>query len=73
MHCAPIILAGMVIIVKTTPTIDILIQQGTNFHNVYTVVPRTFPAWVSIVTSQLPMKHHISHMFPMAVTRKQIL
>ena len=56
---------------KTTPTIDTLIQQGTNFHNVYTVVPRTFPAWVSIVTSQLPMKHHISHMFPMAVTRKQ--
>lgn len=56
---------------QTTPHIDTLISTGSTFHNVYTVVPRTFPAWVSILTSQLPNKHGISHMFPMARTRNK--
>lgn len=56
---------------QTTPHIDTLIAKGSTFHNVYTVVPRTFPAWVSILTSQLPNKHGIGHMFPMAQTRNK--
>ncbi|MCX8124750.1 MAG: sulfatase-like hydrolase/transferase [Spirochaetes bacterium] len=56
---------------NTTPHIDRLIAQGTTFNNVYTVVPRTFPAWVSILTSQLPVKHGISHMFPMVRSRNK--
>ncbi|MEJ5362458.1 MAG: sulfatase [Spirochaetota bacterium] len=56
---------------KTTPNIDTLIAQGTTFTNVYTVVPRTFPAWVSILTSQLPTRHGIGHMFPTARSRKR--
>jgi arylsulfatase A-like enzyme len=56
---------------KTTPNIDTLIATGAAFKNVYTVVPRTFPAWVSILTSQLPNKHHIGHMFPMSRTRNR--
>lgn len=54
---------------NTTPNIDTLIAKGTTFKNVYTVVPRTFPAWVSILTSQLPATHGIGHMFPMAHSR----
>jgi len=54
---------------QTTPHIDTLIASGSTFYNVYTVVPRTFPAWVSILTSQLPNKHGIGHMFPMASAR----
>ncbi|HPP49237.1 MAG TPA: sulfatase [Spirochaetota bacterium] len=56
---------------KTTPNIDTLIAQGTTCTNVYTVVPRTFPAWVSILTSQLPAKHGIGHMFPTAQSRNR--
>jgi arylsulfatase A-like enzyme len=56
---------------KTTPNIDTLIAQGTICTNVYTVVPRTFPAWVSILTSQLPAQHGIGHMFPTTRSRKR--
>ncbi len=56
---------------NTTPNIDSLIARGTTFHNVYTVVPRTFPAWVSILTSELPSTHGIGHMFPTAKARNR--
>lgn len=56
---------------KTTPTIDILIRNGTSFKNVYTALPRTFPAWVSILCSQYPFEHGIRHMFPTTKTRNK--
>lgn len=56
---------------KTTPFIDQLTQSGTSFANIYTTVPRTFPSWVSILTSRLPMDHGIRHMFPSTKTRNQ--
>ncbi len=48
----------------TTPAIDRLISNGTSIDGVYTTVPRTFPSWVSILTSQYPQNHGIGHMFP---------
>lgn len=48
----------------TTPAIDRLIINGTSIDGVYTTVPRTFPSWVSILTSQYPQNHGIGHMFP---------
>lgn len=55
----------------TTPHINTLIQQGLSFRNVYSCVPRTFPAWVSILTSQNPQNHGIRHMFPTNKTRNK--
>jgi arylsulfatase A-like enzyme len=49
---------------KTTPHIDTLIQKGASFTDIYTVLPRTFPSWVSLLTSQYPAQHGIRHMFP---------
>jgi len=54
----------------TTPSIDRLIENGTSVDGVYTTVPRTFPAWVSILTSQYPIQHGITHMFPRVKTRQ---
>lgn len=49
---------------NTTPNIDKLIKNGVSFRNVITAVPRTFPSWVSTLTSSYPFHHKISHMFP---------
>lgn len=49
---------------KTTPNIDDLVKNSIQFRKVFTTVPRTFPAWVSILTSKYPLSHGISHMFP---------
>lgn len=56
---------------KTTPTIDSLILNGTSFKNVYTALPRTLPAWVSILCSQYPFEHGIRHMFPTTKSRNK--
>ena len=55
----------------TTPSINRLIENGTSVDGVYTTVPRTFPAWVSILTSQYPVQHGITHMFPQWETRQK--
>jgi len=55
----------------TTPAIDRLISNGTSIDGVYTTVPRTFPSWVSILTSQYPATHGISHMFPTWESRQK--
>lgn len=46
------------------PTLDALAQRGTHFARAYTVMPRTFPAWISTLTGQYPHRHGIRHMFP---------
>ncbi|HQP47184.1 MAG TPA: sulfatase-like hydrolase/transferase, partial [Spirochaetota bacterium] len=49
---------------STTPNIDRVINRSLQFRGVMTAVPRTFPSWVSILTSQYPLSHNIKHMFP---------
>jgi len=48
----------------TTPNIDRLMKMSIQYRGVITALPRTFPAWVSIMTSRYPMTHEIRHMFP---------
>jgi len=47
-----------------TPNIDRFALKGTRFTHAFTVMPRTFPAWASILTGQYPHTHGIRHMFP---------
>jgi len=54
---------------SATPSMDKLIRQGAYYANVYTVIPRTFPSWVSILTSQYPETHTIRNMFPSSANR----
>jgi arylsulfatase A-like enzyme len=56
---------------KTTPNIDKAIRDGLQFRNVITTVPRTFPSWVSMLTSQTPLSHEIKHMFPRSRERSE--
>ncbi len=56
---------------NTTPNIDRFINDNRQFTNIYTAVPRTFPAWVSMLTSRYPMYHNIKHMFPSSKVRNQ--
>ncbi|HEY1406662.1 MAG TPA: sulfatase-like hydrolase/transferase, partial [Spirochaetota bacterium] len=58
---------------KTTPTIDTLIAQGSSYTSVFTMVPRTFPSWVSILSSSYPYNHTIRNMFPSSATRNREL
>ncbi len=48
----------------TTPNIDRILKRSLQYRGVMTAVPRTFPSWVSILTSQYPLSHNIKHMFP---------
>ncbi|MFT7578918.1 MAG: hypothetical protein ACI9MR_000580 [Myxococcota bacterium] len=47
-----------------TPHISEVAADGVSFPNTYTVLPRTLPAWVSILTGRYPHHHGIRHMFP---------
>lgn len=49
---------------ETTPNIDSMLADGLQFKKVITAVPRTFPAWMSALTSSYPLQHDIGHMFP---------
>lgn len=49
---------------RTTPNIDALMKKSVQFRGVMTALPRTFPAWVSLMTSRYPLTHDIKHMFP---------
>ena len=49
---------------QTSPNIDKLAEEGFTFTRAATVIPRTFPAWASILTGQYPHTHGIRHMFP---------
>ena len=48
----------------TTPNLDKIAAESYQLRGVYSAVPRTFPSWVSILTSQYPLRHNIRHMFP---------
>ncbi|MCU0822326.1 MAG: sulfatase [Spirochaetes bacterium] len=54
---------------KTTPNIDRIAAESLQVRGVFTTVPRTFPAWVSILTSQYPLSNKIQHMFPRTAER----
>lgn len=41
-----------------------LAAESVQFTNAWTVMPRTFPSWVSTLTGQYPHEHGIRHMFP---------
>ena len=49
---------------KTTPNIDKFAENSLQIRGTFTTLPRTFPAWVSILSSKYPMTHGINHMFP---------
>ncbi len=51
------------------PAMVALAQQGVVFDRAYSPLPRTFPAWVSILTGNYPHHHGIRNMFPRWETR----
>lgn len=58
---------------RTAPTLTALADRGTRFDHAYTVLPRTFPAWVSIATGRYPHHHGVRNMFPRWETRARDL
>jgi len=55
----------------TTPGIDAFMKESLTASNINTVTPRTFPSWVSILTSQYPHSHSIRNMFPSSGNRNR--
>lgn len=53
----------------TAPNLTALAARGVRFERAYTQLPRTFPAWVSILTGLYPHHHGIRNMFPRWETR----
>jgi len=43
-------------------------QEGISFERAYTLLPRTFPAWLTLLTGQHPHTHGIRDMFPSPAT-----
>ncbi|MCW5590337.1 MAG: sulfatase-like hydrolase/transferase, partial [Legionellales bacterium] len=43
--------------VKLTPHLDTFLHSATNFNQALTPLARTFPAWMSILTGNYPLKH----------------
>jgi hypothetical protein len=56
---------------RKTPNIDYLFKNGVNFLNLTASMGRTFPSWVSVLTSLYPPDHGIRHMFPDFEVRKK--
>ncbi len=55
----------------TTPAIDRFMKESLVASNMNTITPRTFPSWVSILTSQYPHTHSIRNMFPSSSNRNR--
>ncbi|MBI3072620.1 MAG: sulfatase-like hydrolase/transferase [Deltaproteobacteria bacterium] len=53
----------------TSPAIDALVREGTFFDAAFSSLPRTFPAWATLLTGQWAYNHGIRHMFPTAADR----
>lgn len=49
---------------RPLPNLAALERESINFTNAWTVMPRTFPSWVSMLTGQYPHEHGVRHMFP---------
>ncbi|MCA9516120.1 MAG: sulfatase-like hydrolase/transferase, partial [Myxococcales bacterium] len=47
-----------------TPRINALARAGVRFDDAFSVMPRTFPSWASILTGLYPHHHGVRHMFP---------
>jgi arylsulfatase A-like enzyme len=50
---------------------ELVKQRGQGFGNTVVPLARTFPSWVSILTSQHPRRHKVTTMFPRQVDRLQ--
>lgn len=48
---------------------ELVRQRGQGFGNVVVPLARTFPAWVSLLTSQHPRRHGVTTMFPRQIDR----
>ncbi len=48
----------------TTPNIDLIAQQGTNFQRCFTPIASTLESLTTMFSSQYPHTHGIVHMFP---------
>lgn len=46
------------------PTMSRLALEGLSFNRTYSVLPRTFPSWVSMLSGLYPHNHGITTMFP---------
>jgi arylsulfatase A-like enzyme len=53
-------------------TSALLRERGTGFANSYVPLARTFPSWVSILTSQYPQATGVQTMFPRASERLHV-
>ncbi len=49
---------------RALPELRAFAEQSVAFSNAWTVIARTFPSWVSILTARYPQEHGIRHMFP---------
>ncbi len=49
---------------RPLPTLQAFARESIRFESAWTVMPRTFPSWVSILTGRYPHEHGIRHMFP---------
>jgi arylsulfatase A-like enzyme len=56
---------------NTSPFIDSYVKKNLQFRGVTTTVPRTFPAWISILSSSTPLANEIIHMFPRSRERSE--
>jgi arylsulfatase A-like enzyme len=60
-----------------TPRLHALSSDAVVFDDAYTVMARTFPSWVSMLTGQYPHTHGVRHMFPspenLAVRRHTVI
>ncbi|MBT9559636.1 MAG: sulfatase-like hydrolase/transferase [Myxococcales bacterium] len=60
-----------------TPRLHALSTDAVVFDDAYTVMARTFPSWVSMLTGQYPHTHGVRHMFPspenLAVRRHTVI
>lgn len=56
---------------ELTPAIDRLAREGVRFNNAYSQLPRTFPAWVTLLTGRYPFHHGITSMFPSVEDRQK--
>jgi arylsulfatase A-like enzyme len=49
---------------EATPQLNAFAERSVRFTNAHSVIGRTMPSWVSILTGQYPHTHGIRHMFP---------
>jgi arylsulfatase A-like enzyme len=57
----------------TTPNIDRLLREGTQFQETVVQVPRTAPSWTTLLTSQWAGEHPIRHTLVGRTAREQPL